>query len=358
MRVYNFSAGPAALPLPVLEQARAELLDWQGGMSVMEVSHRSRAFMAVAEQAEADLREILSVPSGYRVLFMQGGAAAQFSAVPLNLARAGAAAAYVNTGHWSGRAIAEARRFVQVEVVADESASGYTTVPEAASIRPRPDAVYLHYVPNETIGGVEFPYVPDAGTVPVVADMSSTILSRPIDVSRFGLIYAGAQKNIGPAGITVVIVREALVGRSREGTPLVFDYRTVADAGSMQNTPPTFGWYVAGLVFQWLKREGGLVEMERRNRAKAELLYGAIDASTFYSNPVAKHCRSWMNLPFRLAKPELDRTFLVEAEAAGLSQLAGHRAVGGMRASIYNAMPIEGVRALVEYMQEFEATHR
>ncbi len=357
MRVYNFSAGPAALPLPVLEQARDELLDWHGGMSVMEVSHRSRAFMAVAEQAEADLREILAIPPGYRVLFMQGGAAAQFAAVPLNLAAAGAKAGYVNTGHWSERAVAEARHFVRVEIVADESASGYTTVPEPASIRPPPDAAYLHYTPNETIGGVEFPYLPDAGAVPLVADMSSTILSRPIEVGRFGLIYAGAQKNIGPSGLTVVIVREALLGRAREPTPLVLDYRKVADAGSMQNTPPTFGWYIAGLVFQWLKREGGLVEMERRNRAKAEMLYGAIDDSGFYSNPVARNCRSWMNVPFRLARPGLDKAFLAEAEAAGLVALAGHRAVGGMRASIYNAMPVEGVAALVAFMREFERRH-
>ena len=354
MRVYNFSAGPAVLPLPVLEQARDELVEWQGGMSVMEVSHRSRAFIAVAERAEADLRELLAVPPDYRVLFMQGGAAAQFSAVPMNLAAAGATAAYMDTGHWSGRAIAEARRFVNVDVVADESASRYTTVPEPAAIRPAPGAAYLHYTPNETIGGVEFPYVPDTGGIPLVADMSSTILSRPIDVGRFGLIYAGAQKNIGPSGITVVIVRDALIGRAREGTPLVFDYRTVAEAGSMQNTPPTFGWYFAGLVFQWLKRQGGLAEMEKRNRAKAGLLYAAIDGSEFYSNPVEKGCRSWMNVPFRLAKPELESTFLAEAEAAGLANLAGHRAVGGMRASLYNAMPIEGVAALVAFMREFE----
>jgi len=354
VRVYNFSAGPAVLPLPVLEQARDELVEWQDGMSVMEVSHRSRAFIAVAERAEADLRELLAVPPDFRVLFMQGGAAAQFSAVPMNLAAAGATAAYVNTGHWSGRAIAEARRFVNVDVAADESGSRYATVPEPAAIRPGPGAAYLHYTPNETIGGVEFPYVPDTGGIPLVADMSSTILSRPLDVGRFGLIYAGAQKNIGPSGITVVIVRDALVGRAREGTPLVFDYRTVAEAGSMQNTPPTFGWYFAGLVFQWLKRQGGLAEMEKRNRAKAALLYSAIDGSGFYSNPVAKNCRSWMNVPFRLAKPELEKTFLAESEAAGLANLAGHRAVGGMRASLYNAMPIEGVAALVAFMREFE----
>jgi phosphoserine aminotransferase len=357
MRVYNFSAGPAMLPLPVLEQARDEMLDWRGGMSVMEVSHRGKPFMAVAEQAEADLRELLSVPAGYRVLFMQGGAAAQFAAVPLNLAQPAAGAAYVNTGHWSERAIAEARRFVTVDVVADESASGYTTMPARDAVRAAPGAAYLHYTTNETIGGVEFPYVPDTGEVPLVADMSSNILSRPIDVGRFGVIYAGAQKNMGPSGLTLVIVREALLGRARDAVPLVLDYRAVAEAGSMQNTPPTFSWYVAGLVFRWLKREGGLAEMERRNRAKAALLYGAIDASGFYSNPVARECRSWMNVPFRLARPELDKLFLAESEAAGLTHLAGHRAVGGMRASLYNAMPIEGVAALVDFMREFERRH-
>jgi phosphoserine aminotransferase len=331
VRVYNFSAGPAALPLPVLEQARDELLDWQGGLSVMEISHRSKPFVAVAERAEADLRELLAVPDDYRVLFMQGGATAQFSAVPLNLAAEGATADYVNTGHWSERAIREARRFVAVGNAADEVASGYTSVPEASLLRITPGAAYL-----------------------VVADMSSTILSRPIDVSRFGLIYAGAQKNIGPAGITVVIVRGDLIGRARAGTPSVFDYRAVAEAGSMLNTPPTFGWYVAGLVFQWLKREGGLAEMARRNEAKARMLYAAIDGSGFYANAVARNCRSWMNVPFRLAKPELDRTFLAEAAAAGLAHLAGHRAVGGMRASLYNAMPIEGVAALVGFMRDFE----
>ena len=354
MRVHNFSAGPAALPLPVLEQARDELLDWQHGMSVMEVSHRSRAYMDVAERAEADLRELLAVPAGYRVLFMQGGATAQFSAVPLNLAQAGATADYVNTGHWSGRAIREARRFVSVAIAADESHSQYTTVPEPATLRPSPGAAYLHYTPNETIGGVEFPYVPETGDAPLVADMSSSILSRPIDVSRFGVIYAGAQKNIGPAGITVVIVRADLLGRARAQTPSVFDYRAVAEAASMLNTPPTFGWYVAGLVFQWVRREGGLAEMARRNEAKARMLYEAIDASGFYSNPVARNCRSWMNVPFRLARPELDETFLAEATSEGLANLAGHRAVGGMRASLYNAMPVEGVAALVAFMRDFE----
>lgn len=354
MRVYNFSAGPAALPLPVLEQARDEMLDWKGGASVMELSHRGRAFIAVAEQAEADLRELLAIPPAYRVLFMQGGATAQFALVPMNLAAPGAAADYVITGHWSTRAIQEARRFVSVTVAADESASAYTTVPDASTLKPRPGSTYLHYTPNETIGGVEFPYVPDTGDVPLVADMSSTILSRPVDISRYGLIYAGAQKNIGPSGITVVIVRDDLTGRSRDGTPSVFDYRAVAEAGSMLNTPPTFAWYFAGLVFKWLLREGGAPEMARRNRAKAEALYAAIDASSFYSNPVARNCRSWMNVPFRLAKPDLEKNFLEKAEAAGLTNLAGHRAVGGMRASIYNAMSMEGVTALIGFMRDFE----
>lgn len=354
MRVYNFSAGPAVLPLPVLEQARDELLDWHGGMSVMEVSHRSRAFMAVAERAETDLRELLAIPPNYRVLFIQGGATAQFSAVPLNLAEAGATADYVNTGHWSERAIKEARRFVTVGIAASEAGSQYTTVPEQASLRLTADAAYVHYTPNETIGGVEFPYIPETGAVPLVADMSSSILSRPLDVTRFGVIYAGAQKNIGPAGITVVIVRDDLARKARAGTPMVFDYRAIADAGSMLNTPPTFGWYFAGLVFQWLKREGGLAAMEKRNRAKAETLYAAIDASALFSNPVARGCRSWMNVPFRLAEPELEKSFLAEADVAGLTNLAGHRAVGGMRASLYNAMPAEGVAALVGFMRDFE----
>jgi phosphoserine aminotransferase len=354
VRVYNFSAGPAALPLPVLEQARDELLEWKGGASVMELSHRSRAFMAVAEEAEADLRELVGIPPDYRVLFMQGGATAQFALVPMNLAPPGAPADYVNTGHWSARAIQEARRFVAVNVLADEAGSAYTTVPDAASLKPRPGSAYLHYTPNETIGGVEFAYVPDSGDVPLVADMSSTILSRPLDVSRFGLVYAGAQKNIGPSGITVVIVRDELAGRARAATPSVFDYRAVAEAGSMLNTPPTFAWYFAGLVFKWLRREGGVAEMGRRNRAKAEALYAAIDASAFYSNPVARDCRSWMNVPFRLARPDLEKTFLGEADAAGLTNLAGHRAVGGMRASLYNAMPMEGVTALVGFMRDFE----
>ena len=354
MRVFNFSAGPAVLPLPVLEQARDEMVDWQGGVSVMEISHRSKAFMAIAERAEADLRELLAIPASYSVLFMQGGATAQFAAIPLNLSQSGARADYIHTGHWSERAIKEARRFLTVDVAADEAASRYTTVPEQRALKLSRGAAYVHYTPNETIGGVEFPYIPETGDVPLVADMSSTILSRPLDVARFGLIYAGAQKNIGPSGITVVIVREDLLGRARPGTPAVFDYKAFAEAGSMLNTPPTFGWYFAGLVLQWIKREGGLTAMAERNRAKAAMLYAAIDASAFYSNPVARQCRSWMNVPFTLAKPELDNTFLAESAAAGLVYLAGHRSVGGMRASIYNAMPTAGVAALIEFMRDFE----
>jgi phosphoserine aminotransferase len=359
VRVFNFAAGPAALPLEVLEQAREELTDWRGsGMSVMEVSHRSKAFIAVAEEAESLVRSLLGVPDGHAVLFLQGGATGQFAAIPMNLAAPGAAADYVNTGAWSKKAIGEAKRLqVKVNVAGDEAASGYTTVPEAASLRLTAGAAYVHYTPNETIGGVEFPYVPETGGVPLVADMSSTILSRPIDVSRFALIYAGAQKNIGPSGLCLVIVRKDLLGKARAGTPSVWDYQAMAAEGSMLNTPPTFGWYICGLVLRWVRAQGGLEAMAARNRAKAELLYRAIDESGFYSNPVAKNCRSWMNVPFTLARPELDPAFIAEAKAAGLVSLEGHRSVGGMRASLYNAMPLAGVQALVSFMKEFQRRH-
>lgn len=359
MRVFNFAAGPATLPAPVLEQARDELLDWHGsGMSVMEISHRSKPFMAVAEEAQALLRELLGVPANYKVLFLQGGATGQFAAIPLNLARADSTVEYLNTGAWSKKAIGEAQRLTgRVNVAADEAASGYTTVPDPTTLRLTADAAYVHYTPNETIGGVEFPYVPASGAVPLVADMSSTILSRPIEVKKFGLIYAGAQKNIGPAGLVVVIVREDLIGKARAGIPLVWDYKAMADEGSMLNTPPTFAWYFAGLVFRWIKAQGGLDALGARNRAKAELLYGAIDGTGFYSNPVAVACRSWMNVPFTLPDPALDKSFLAEAQAAGLTNLAGHRLVGGMRASLYNAMPPEGVVALVAFMKEFQRRH-
>lgn len=358
MRVFNFAAGPATLPLEVLEQAKAELTDWQGsGMSVMEVSHRSKAFVALAQQAEADLRELLSVPNNYKVLFLQGGATGQFTAIPLNLATADSTVDYVNTGAWSKKAIGEAKRFCKVNVIADEAASNYSTVPAASSLRVSASAAYLHYTPNETIGGVEFPYVPDSGGIPLVADMSSNILSRPIDVSRFGLIYAGAQKNIGPSGLVIVIVRDDLIGRARAGTPPIWDYEAMAKEGSMLNTPPTFGIYMAGLVFQWLKRQGGLEAIGLRNRNKAAKLYAAIDDSGYYKSPIARDCRSAMNVPFTIPNPDLEKTFCAEATKTGLTNLEGHRSVGGMRASIYNAMPPEGVDALIAFMAEFQRRH-
>ncbi len=354
-RAFNFGAGPGALPEPVLEQVRAELLDLRGaGMSVMEMSHRSREFMALAKQAEADLREVLAIPAHYQVLFLQGGAQGQFAAVPLNLLGAKRGADYVNTGHWSKRAIAEGARFCKVNVAASSEASGFTTVPAQREWELSPEAAYVHYTPNETIGGVEFPWIPDTGELPLVADMSSTILSRPLDVSRFGLIYAGAQKNIGPAGLTVVIVREDLLGRARADVPSVLHYKLQAENDSMLNTPPTFAWYVAGLVFDWLKRRGGLEAMAKLNKRKADKLYACIDNSGgFYRSPVDPACRSWMNIPFTLADSTLDSVFLDEAKAVGLLALKGHRAVGGMRASIYNAMPEEGVDTLVQFMNQF-----
>jgi phosphoserine aminotransferase len=353
-RVFNFSPGPAVLPLEVLEQTREELLDWRGtGMSVMEMSHRGKAFVAIAEAAEADLRELLAVPKNYKVLFLQGGATAQFAGVPLNLTTPDSVVDYVNTGAWSKKAIGEAKHYAKVNVAAD-AGEPYTSIPPVANWRLTPDAAYLHYTPNETIGGVEFHFVPEVGETALVADMSSTILSRPIDVSKFGVIYGGAQKNIGPAGLTLVIVRDDLLGRARVATPAFMDFAAMAKDGSMLNTPPTFAWYMAGLVFQWLKRKGGLAAMGELNRAKADKLYAAIDGSSFYRNPVAKDARSWMNAPFTLANPDLDKTFLAEARTAGLVTLEGHRSVGGMRASLYNAMPMEGVDALVSFMKEFE----
>jgi phosphoserine aminotransferase len=359
VRVFNFAAGPATLPLPVLEQVQAELPDWQSsGMSVMEISHRSKAFLRVAEESERDLRELLGVPPSYKVLFLQGGASGQFAAIPMNLARASSTVDYVNTGSWSQKALGEAGTFCgRVNVVADAADSRYASIPAAGTWKRTPDAAYLHYTPNETIGGVEFPFIPDTGDVPLVADFSSTILSRPLDVNRFGLIYAGSQKNIGPAGLCIVIVRGDLLDRARPETPTIWHYGKMAAEGSMSNTPPTFTWYVAGLVFKWLKQGGGLAAMGERNRAKAEKLYAAIDGSGFYANPVERSCRSWMNVPFTLAKPDLDKTFLAESDKAGLTNLAGHRSVGGMRASIYNAMPEAGIDALIAFMREFERRH-
>jgi len=352
---YNFSAGPAVLPHAVLMRARDELLDWHGsGMSVMEMSHRGKEFVSIAEQAEADLRELMGISSDYHVLFLQGGATSQFAMVPMNLLRGRAQADYVNTGAWSKKAIGEAKRYCLVNVAASAEATKFTTVPPQDTWKLDPASAYVHYTPNETIGGVEFGWIPVTGDVPLVADMSSTILSRPVDVSRFGLIYAGAQKNIGPAGLTVVIVRKDLVGETLAGTPSMFDYQQHADNGSMLNTPPTYSWYLAGLVFQWLKEQGGLEAMAVINQRKADKLYAAIDAGDFYQCPVAVECRSWMNVPFTLADASLDADFLAGAKTAGLISLKGHRSVGGMRASIYNAMPEAGVAALVDFMKEFE----
>ncbi len=355
-RVFNFSAGPAVLPEEVLAQAREELPDWQGsGMSVMEMSHRGKEFMAIAAQAEADLRELMGIPAGYKVLFLQGGATAQFAMVPMNLLRGKPGADYVNTGEWSKKAIKEAQKYCAVNVAASAEAGKFTAVPPQTEWRLDANAAYVHYTPNETIGGVEFPFVPDTGAVPLVADLSSTILSRPLDVTKYGLIYAGAQKNIGPAGLAVVIVRADLLGHTVPATPTMFDYKVHADNESMYNTPPTYAWYIAGLVFQWLKRQGGLAVMAERNKRKADKLYACIDASGgFYRNPVAPACRSWMNVPFTLRDATLDEEFLKGSKAAGMVQLKGHRSVGGMRASIYNAMPEAGVDALVAFMREFQ----
>jgi phosphoserine aminotransferase len=354
-RIYNFSAGPAMLPQEVLEQARDEMLNWQGsGMSVMEMSHRGKEFMGIAAQAEADLRELMAIPASYKVLFLQGGASSQFAMIPMNLLRGKTAADYVNTGEWSKKAIKEAKKYCTVNVAATSEDANFSYAPAQDKWKLNQDAAYVHYTPNETIGGVEFNWVPDTGSVPLVADMSSNILSRPVDVSKYGLIYAGAQKNVGPAGLTIVVVREDLIGQTIAGTPTMFDYKIHADNESMYNTPPTYAIYVAGLVFKLLKRNGGLAKMEERNIAKAKLLYDYLDSTGFYACPTAKENRSRMNVPFTLKDAALDEEFLKGAKTRGLVQLKGHRSVGGMRASIYNAMPAEGVKALVEYMKEFE----
>ncbi len=353
-RIFNFSAGPAVLPEEVLARAGDEMLDWQGsGMCVMEMSHRGKEFVGIAAEAEKDLRELLVVPKNYKVLFLQGGATLQFAQIPMNLLSGKGKADYVATGEWSGRAIKEAKAYCDVHVAASSEDKGFTYAPKQWNVRP--DAAYVHYCSNETIGGVEYHAIPDAKGLPLVADASSHLLSRPLEVSKFGLIYAGAQKNIGPAGLTIVIVRDDLVGRAAKGTPSVMDYQLQAAADSMLNTPASYSIYIAGLVFKWIKTQGGLAQMERHNIAKAKLLYDFLDSSSFYRNPVEKRDRSRMNVPFTLADPKLDEAFLKGAEAEGMVQLKGHRSVGGMRASIYNAMPVEGVRQLVEYMKDFGA---
>lgn len=354
-RVYNFAPGPGVLPLSVLEEAQAELLDWRGtGTSVMEMSHRSKEFISIADQAEADLRELLTIPDTYKVLFLQGGASTQFAMVPLNLLGEKKTASYVNTGAWSKKAIAEGGRHCQVLNGGSGETDGFNRAPPQADLDVDAQAAYFHYTTNETIGGVEFHYVPATGAVPLVADMSSNILSRPLEVDKFDLIYAGAQKNMGPAGLTVVIVRQELIGGAGPTTPAMFNYEVLAASDSMYNTPPTFAMYMAGLVFKWLREGGGLQAMAAVNDRKAAKLYAAIDASDFYHNPVAPESRSRMNVPFTLANADLDPVFLRQAAALGLVTLKGHRSVGGMRASIYNAMPEAGVDALVAFMNDFE----
>ncbi|SEA99257.1 3-phosphoserine/phosphohydroxythreonine transaminase [Alkalimonas amylolytica] len=359
MTTYNFCAGPAMLPVEVMQQAQAELINWQQhGCSVMEVSHRSKSFMAMAAKAEQDLRDLLSIPDNYKVLFMHGGGRGQFSAVPLNLLSKDGEADYVVSGSWSKAAVEEAQKFGKVrtlDIRSNNDGQRSLLAPTEWDINPKAD--YVHFCPNETVDGLEFTELPKTG-VPLVADLSSTILSRPIDVSRFGLIYAGAQKNIGPSGLTLVIVREDLLERgSGKAIPSIMDYALTASNDSMFNTPPTFAWYLAGLVFQWLKHKGGVAAMARHNQAKAERLYQFIDQSAFYRNDVAVACRSWMNVPFMLADDSLNDRFVKEAETSGLLALKGHRLVGGMRASIYNAMPMAGVEALITFMQAFERSH-
>lgn len=354
-QIFNFSAGPAVLPKEVLAQARDEMMDWHdSGMSVMEMSHRGKEFMSIAAEAESDLRELMNIPSNYKVLFLQGGAHSQFSMVPMNLLRGKTSADYLDTGIWSKKAIDEAARYCDVNVVASSKDKNYTYAPVQDTWKLNKDAAYVHFTSNETIGGVEMFWTPKTGNVPLVCDMSSHILSRPIDVNQYGIIYAGAQKNIGPAGLTIVIVRDDLIGTTIAGTPTMFDYKVHADNDSMYNTPATYGIYMAGLVFKWLKAKGGLAAMEKINIAKSALLYDYLDASDFYHSPIAVENRSRMNIPFTLKNASLDEAFLKQAQQNGLLQLKGHKLVGGMRASIYNAMPIEGVQALISFMKQFE----
>ncbi|MCM2131009.1 3-phosphoserine/phosphohydroxythreonine transaminase [Larsenimonas rhizosphaerae] len=356
-RHYNFCSGPATLPLAVLERAQSEMLDYRGkGLSVMEMSHRSSDYMAIAEKAEADFRDLLGVPDNYSVLFMQGGAATQFSASALNLTGRGGTPNFLDTGIWSRKAMAEAERLTGAHLAGGSKSNGYTATPASDSIQLSDDAAYLHFTDNETIGGVQFDRLPEVN-VPLVCDMSSSILSVPLDISRYGVIYAGAQKNIGPAGLTLVIVRNDLLEQAQDSIPSMLSWKVMAENGSMYNTPPTYAWYLAGLVFEWLKEQGGVEAMAVVNRRKAEKVYRAIDGSRLYDNPIAVGSRSIMNIPFTLKDEALNDPFLRESEAAGLLTLKGHRSVGGMRASIYNAMPEEGVDALVDFMAAFEQRH-
>jgi phosphoserine aminotransferase len=362
MEVFNFSAGPAVLPKEVLKRAAAEMLDWHGsGMSVMEMSHRGKEFISIAAKAEADLRSLLAIPSDYAVLFLQGGAIGENAIVPMNLLGGGGNEAkvidFINTGEWSKKSIKEAKKYAQVNIAASAEDRNFTYVPSRESWKLTAGAAYVHVCTNETIGGVEYQWTPDVGKVPLVADMSSHILSRVIDVSKYGVIYGGAQKNVGPAGLTLVIVRRDLLDRALPITPSAFHWKEQAENDSMLNTPPTYAVYIAGLVFEWLLAQGGIAAIEKKNIAKANLLYDFLDASGYYVSPVRREDRSRMNVPFKLRDEKLDGEFLKGAEARGMMQLKGHRSVGGMRASIYNAMPIEGVQALVDYMREFEKAH-
>lgn len=358
MRAYNFCAGPAALPTPVLERAQQELADWHGrGLSIMEMSHRSSDYVAVAHKAETDLRTLLNIPDNYKVLFLQGGASLQFSAIPLNLLGKNARADYVHTGIWSEKALKEAQRYGDINVIeAGCTIDGKFAIAPQSEWHLSDNAAYLHYVDNETIGGLQFDFIPESNA-PLVADFSSSILSAPLDVSKFGIIYAGAQKNIGPAGLTIVIVREDLLDQARSDIPSILKYSDQAKNDSMVNTPATFAWYLSGLVFEWLLEQGGVEAIQQVNLQKARLLYDYIDQSDFYANPIALQNRSIMNVPFTLKDTNLEKIFLKEAEGVGLLNLAGHRSVGGMRASIYNAVPLEGVQALVAFMQEFAKKH-
>ncbi|CCG86810.1 3-phosphoserine/phosphohydroxythreonine transaminase [Erwinia piriflorinigrans] len=358
-QIFNFSSGPAMLPVEVLRRAEQELCNWHGlGTSVMEISHRSKEFIQVAEEAEKDFRDLLKIPSNYKVLFCHGGARGQFAAVPLNLLGEHSKADYVDGGYWAASAIKEAQKYCTLNVIeAKTTLKGLRAISPMSSWALSDDSAYVHFCPNETIDGIAIHETPDFGDKTVVADLSSTILSTPIDVSRYGVLYAGAQKNIGPAGLTLVVVREDLLGQARKELPSILDYKVLAENDSMFNTPPTFAWYLSGLVFKWLKEQGGVGELDRRNQAKADLLYGTIDSSDFYRNDVVAANRSRMNVPFQLADAALDKLFLEESFAAGLHALKGHRVVGGMRASIYNAMPLEGVKTLTDFMVDFERRH-
>lgn len=356
--IYNFGAGPAMLPQAVMKQVQAEFLDWNGtGMSIVEMSHRSKAFLSIAEAADADLRDILQVPADYKILYVHGGATSMMSMVPLNLLANGETGEYLLTGSWSAKACKEAKRLGKVHVAASSEPEKYFTIPDPGNWQLADDVAYLYYTDNETITGVEFDFIPDAGDVPLVCDMTSNFLSRPFDITRFGIVFASAQKNFGPAGMACVIIREDMIGRAGKQTPFLYDFKTYAENDSMFNTPPVFNWYMAGLIYKWIREQGGLAAMDQRAKQRSGKLYATIDSSTLYSNPINTQYRSRMNVPFILADESLNSAFLAEAGENGLIELKGHRSVGGMRASIYNGMPVEGIEALTAFMLDFEQRH-